>query len=160
MPSASPIPRAVARPIRIEVKLPGPVPTTSASRSPSASPASCTSSSAATRTERASVRRSPAVSPSQTRAQVVTCVAVSKAKIVLTLDPDLPVALVDVLERHRGAQRRQPAAGVLGPLHEANRAIEVRLQIGPPFPADSLEPVEVEMADRDTPGVTVADRER
>ena len=56
--------------------------------------------------------------------------------------------------------RRQPAARVLGPLDEHNRAIEVGLEIAPSLRAEPVEPVEVEMSDRDAPLVAVADRVR
>jgi hypothetical protein len=147
--------------MRIEVKLPGPTPTTSASISSRPIPAALTSSSAAASTERASVSRSPAGSPSWMSAQLVTCVAVSKAKIVVTLDRDAPVGFVDVCERHRCTQR---AGGhplrPFRPLHEANRAIEVRFEIAPPFGTDGVEPVEVEMRNRHSALVAVADGER
>ena len=104
--------------MRIDVKLPGPVPTTSASMSAGSRPASRTSESAAASTERASVSRSPATSPSHTSEHAVALVAVSKAKIVVTLDPDAPAFLVDVAESDRRAHGRQPAARALGPLDE------------------------------------------
>src|SRR5690348_1927875 len=158
MPSASARPRAVARPMRTPVKLPGPVPTTSASIAPGCRPARRTSSSAAASTSRASVSRSPTTSPSHRSAHDVREVAVSKAKIVLTLDPDPAVRLVDVLERHRGSHRRQPGARVLGPLDEGNRAIEVRLEVAPVLGAEAPDAVEVEVRDGGVPGVAVADR--
>ena len=90
----------------------------------------------------------------------VVVVAVSKAKIVVTLDRDAAVGSVDVGQGHGRADRRQPAARVLGPLDERNRAIEVGLEVAPLLGAEPGEPVEVEVRDRNAPVVAVPDRER
>src|SRR5437763_1378596 len=129
------------------MKLPGPMPTTTASISLGWSPASRMSSSAAASTARASVIRSPSSSPSHRSAHDVREVAVSKAKIVLTVDADTAVRLVDVRESHGRAHRRKPGARVLRPLDERNRAIEVRLEVAPLLGAEPTDAVEIEMRD-------------
>ncbi|HUK45337.1 MAG TPA: hypothetical protein VLV28_08575, partial [Gaiellaceae bacterium] len=63
----------------------------------------------------------------------------SKAKIVVTFDPDAPTGFVEVRQGYGGASRGKAAAGVLRPFHEANGAIEVRLEIAPLLGADPVE---------------------
>src|SRR5262249_42405419 len=93
-----------------------------------------------------------------TSAHDATDVAVSKAKIVATLDRDPAMGLVDVLQGDGGAHRFEPAARMLRPLHERNRAIEVRLQVAPLPRARLRQPVQVEMGARHAGLVAMADR--
>src|SRR5260221_13916957 len=154
MPSASESVRAVARPMRMLVKLPGPRPTTM----PSIAAGSSTSRSTAS-------SRSPARAAWSRRSGVSAQtapndVAVSKAKIVFTVDFHLPVRLVDVTERNGRSDLRQPLASVLRPLDERNRAVEVRLEVAPLLGVDPGEPVKVEVCDGNGRVVAVSDRER
>ena len=80
-PSASARPRGTESPTRVPVKLPGPVPTTSASSSRGLADACRNSASTSSRSVAASDERSPSTSPSETSALVATSVAVSKARI-------------------------------------------------------------------------------
>src|SRR6478672_1881087 len=154
--SASARPRAVASAMRIDVKLPGPVPTTIASiERGSSTRSSIRYVSAAAR----SVQPSPLRSPMSAHTAPGE-VAQSKDKIVCGLDRDTAMRLVDVLEGHRGAHRREPGARVLGPLDEGNRAIEVRLQVAPLLGAEKADAVEIEVRDRHGRRVAVADRVR
>jgi hypothetical protein len=81
IPSARASPRATARPIRVPVKLPGPVPTTSASRSDVRADPCRRSASTSSSRVLAIDERSPSTSPSSRSALVATSVAVSKARI-------------------------------------------------------------------------------
>ena len=45
----------------------------------------------------------------------------------------------------------EPGAGVLGPLDEGNRAIEVGLEVAPVLGAELVDAVEVEMRDGNRP---------
>src|SRR5829696_5556514 len=153
-PSVNASDRATARPIRMLVKLPGPRPTTIASIAAGSSTSSSTAA-----------RRSPArgrcEAPPVDRAQTApNDVAVSKAKVVLTFDRHLPVELVDVLQGHARAHRRQPVPRVLRPLDERDCPIEVRLEVGPLLGIDVRDAIQVEVRDRHTAVVAVADRER
>ena len=78
------------------VKLPGPTPTASRSIAAGESPAARRSSSESASTAAARVARSPITSPSRTSAHVATAVAVSNAKISITLEHDQPPPLVHV----------------------------------------------------------------
>ena len=150
-------PRAVARPMRIHVKLPGPRADHERARS------SRRVVDELGRSPRAGRRPGPlAARPPDRgrRRRRRSDVAVSKAKVVFTLDPDARGA-----SRRRGsgydrARPREPGAAVLGPLDEGNRAIEVRLEVAPILRVEPGEPVEVEMRDRRRRLVAVADRER
>src|SRR4051812_34527239 len=144
MPSASAMPRAVARPIRTPVKLPGPMPTARASTAlvcvPDWRSRASTSSSSVTARD----RRSPSTSPSETSALVATSVAVSNARISIELNRDKSRPAVAVLEADGGADRRQNAGAGLGPLHEDDRVVEVGLE-GPPLRGrDVAKPKEIE----------------
>src|SRR5581483_7109782 len=155
-PSASARPRAVARAIRIDVKLPGPVPTTMASIDRGSS---TTSSISAVSCDARSVQ--PAVRLSPTSAQTAPAdVAQSKDKIVCGLDGDTAMRLVDVRQSHRRTHRWKPGAGVLRPLDECNRAIEVGLEVAPLLGAEAADAVQVEMRHGHGARVPVADRVR
>src|SRR5581483_8986618 len=153
---ASASPRAAASPIRKPVKLPGPVPTASASRSAGPSPCPRRIRSAAARTSTARHVASPSGSPSRTSAVVATEVAVSSARISTedafeqawfrALQHDKSTGGVEVPEARRHPCRREPARARLGPLDEADRVLEVRLQRAPFRRVDPLEAVEVEVA--------------
>src|SRR5215211_209909 len=97
MPSVKPSDRATASPIRMLVKLPGPRPTTIASISAGSS---TTSSTAASRSPARVRRADPPPESAQTAPKDV---AVSKAKVVVTVDRHPPVGLVDVLQGHARA---------------------------------------------------------
>src|SRR4051794_31228050 len=145
--------RAIAIPMRMLVKLPGPVPTTM----PSIEAGSSTSPSTA-------CSRSPALAArarrSGVRAQTAPKdVEVSKAKIVGTVDAHLPMGFVDVGERNLRTRRRKPPAPVLGPFDERDRPVEVRLEICPLLGIDRGDAVEVEVRDGYGGVVAVADRE-
>src|SRR5919201_2098954 len=127
MPSVSESARAVASPIRIDVKLPGPRPTTM----PSIAAGSSTTSSTTARTSPA--RGFEPDAPVETAQTAPNDVAVSKAKIVFTVDADAAVMLVDVSQRHARPRRREPVPRVLRPLDERNPATEVRPE-GAPLP--------------------------
>src|SRR5919206_1256685 len=170
IPSESASPRTVASPIRMPVKLPGPVPTTRASRSPGSAPAAARSSCASARTLTARDRRSPSSSPSRTRAVEATSVAVSKARIntaedafeqglLGSLEVDHPTRL-SVGEPCPHPHRRKAVAGRLGPLDEDDGAVEVRLEGAPLRRRDALEAEEVEVRDGDASLVAVPDRVR
>src|SRR4051794_20986493 len=142
----------MASPMRIDVKLPGPRPTTIPSGAPGRTPSSSTAAS-----------RSPAraARPRRSGATAQTApkdVAVSKAKI--TVDPHAPVRLVDMAEGNDGARGWEPVASVLGPLDERDRAVEVRLEIAPLLRVEAGDAVEVEVRHRRRGLVAVADRER
>src|SRR5579885_845607 len=153
-PSAAARERAVARPMRTLVKLPGPRPATMRPTS-AGSP---TSSSTAARSSPALARRARApVESAQTAPKLV---AVSNARIVFTRDGDAPVRRVDVAEGNARPGSREPAAGVLGPFDERDRAVEVRLEVAPLGGVDPRQPVEIEVRDGRRGLVAVADRER
>src|SRR5258706_244377 len=153
---ASASPRAVASPILIDVKLPGPVPTTMPSmRRGSSTTSSIKNVSAAAR----SVQPEPPSSPSKAHT-APTEVAQSKDKIVCGLDRDTAMRFVDMCQGHRCAHRRKPGACVLGPLDKGNRAIEVRLEVAPVLRAEPADAVEVEMSHRNARRVAGPDRDR
>src|SRR6266540_2939016 len=133
-------PLAAARPMRIPVKLPGPIPTARLDTSPGSTPASRTST-----------------SPSRTSAVVVVPVAVSNARISI-VDRDRSVPVVNMPQAHPRPGGGQNAGGGLRPLHEHDGVVEVRLQIPPLRRRDLLEAEEVEMRDVDRARVAVADR--
>ena len=72
----------------------------------------------------------------------------SKARVVITRDPDPPVRLVDVTEGNDRPRPREPGSAVLGPLDERDRAVEVRLQVAPLLRIEPGEAVEIEVRDR------------
>src|SRR5471032_1910894 len=154
MSSISAIARAIARPIRMLVKLPGPRPTTSASSSRGSGTSASTASSRSP--ARAALPRAPGVT-AQTAPKVV---AVSKAKIVVTVDPHATMGLVDVIEGNGRACVREPLPAVLGPFDEGDRAVEVRLEVAPPLLVERGHPVEVEVRNGRRGLVAVADRVR
>src|SRR5204863_1412526 len=162
----------VARPMRRPVNVPGPVPATIKSRSPGATPARssspCTSSSRRwAPTERPARADSPSTSPSELTQAVATTVAVSNERItnrveqfrVVASKLDQPsIALSDPHVDGDPGRRQHPGAGV-GPLDEADRAVEVRLEVGRLLDGHAGRAVQVEMGDRDAAGaVEVADR--
>src|SRR6266536_1820828 len=152
-PSVSARVCAIASPMRMLVKLPGPRPATI----PSIARGSSTSSSTiASRSPAFSRDPRPPLVSAQTAPKEV---AVSKAKIVCTGDGDAAVRLVDVVEGNADADLRQPGAAVLGPLDEGDRPLEVRLKVAPLGRFDARKPVEVEVGDRRGRLVAVADRE-
>src|SRR3954470_21553182 len=63
-------------------------------------------------------------------------------------------------QTRRHARRGKLLAGRLGPFHEHDRPVEVRLEIAPFRGRDGREAIEVEVRDRDTAEIAVADRER
>src|SRR6478752_3337114 len=154
MPSVSASDRAIASPMRIDVKLPGPRPTTM----PSIVAGSSTSSSTATSRSpaRAARTRPPGASPQTAPKEV----AVSKARIVFTRDLRAAMRLVDVTEGNGRARPREPGGPVLGPFHERDRAVEVGLEVAPRLGVDAVEAVEVEVRDGRRRLVAVPDRER
>src|SRR5207245_7613296 len=108
-------------------------------------------------------RRSPArlrraVSPRLVPQTAPNDVAVSKAKVVFTRDPDAAVGLVDVAEGNDRPRPGEPVASVLGPLHERDGAVEVGLEVAPLFGVEAGDAVEVEMRDGRRRSVPVADR--
>src|SRR4051794_1808938 len=159
-PSASARPRAVDRPIRTPVKLPGPIPTASASISRVCVPAWRSSASTSSRSVTAREVRSPSTSPSATSALVATSVAVSNARISIALNRDKPCAAVAVREPDAHAWRRQNAGAGFGPLDEHDRVVEVRFEVPPLRRGDVAKAEEVEVRDVDAAVVPVADRER
>src|SRR5947207_2678817 len=136
------------------VKLPGPRPTTIRSISAGSPTSSLTASS----TSPARARR--AVSPRLVPQTAPKDVAVSKAKVVITRDPDPAVGLVDVAEGNRHPSPREPVAAVLGPFHEGDGAVEVGLEVTPLFGIEAGDAVQVEVRDGRRGVVSVADRER
>ena len=110
MPSVSASERAIARPMRMLVKLPGPRPTTIPSivaRVGDELVDRGEQVAGARGARRGRPARAPQTAPKE--------VAVSKAKIVFTVDPHAPVRLVDVAEgngraRGAGASRRRARA--------------------------------------------------
>src|SRR5262249_32612426 len=150
--SASARPRAVASAIRIEVKLPGPVPTTIASIRPGSS----TTSSIRSISDEA--RAVQPAAPPVTAATAPAEVAQSKAKIVCGFDADTAMRFVDMRESHRCAHRGEPGARVLRPLDKGNRAIEIRLEVAPFLGAETSDAVEVEVRHRNGALVAVSDR--
>src|SRR3954467_49810 len=159
-PSASARPRAVDRPMRTPVKLPGPIPTASASMSRVCVPAWRRSASTSSSSVTAREVRSPSTSPSATSALVATSVAVSNARISIALNRDKPRPAGAVLEPDAHARRRQDAGAGLGPLDEHDGVVEVRLEVPPLRRRDVAKAKEVEMRDVDAAVVPVADRER
>ena len=163
---ASAKPRARASPRRVPVKLPGPVPTTSAVMSfgVAPSPASSSSASASTRNER--VVRSASGRPSSTSATVATCVAVSNARTRPTSRQvrgparscaDLhPRCAIRTVARGAG-NRPAPASGhstkTIASSKYGSRSRPVRV-------THLCEPVQVEVGDGDATRVAVADRVR
>src|SRR5436190_2819088 len=162
--------RAAASPIRMPVKLPGPVPTTSRLTSRGSAPACSSSPSASASTRTARDARSPSTLPSATSALVATLVAVSNASVsiagdlgkqlpLVTFELDRPVFEIHVRQTYRDPHRRERVRGGLQPLHEADRVLEVRLEIPPFCRRKPLEPEEIEVRDVGFPGVAMADRE-
>src|SRR4051812_33120593 len=98
--------------MRMLVKLPGPRPTTIRSIAAASSTISFTASS------RSPARLRRATSPRLVPQTAPKDVAVSKAKVVFTRDPDAAVGLVDVAEGNRHPRPREPVAAVLGPFDE------------------------------------------
>src|SRR5215211_2905934 len=164
-------PRAAARPILIPVMLPGPVPTTTRASSDGTAPCSRSSSSASASSRPGVETRSPSTPVSPTRATVVTEVAVSNAsvsigvndvdqRLVVARDDDQSTVAIDVPQTHlRGCRRKRSRSG-LGPFDEADRAVEVRLEIAPLSGRNAGKAVEVEVADVDGAAVAVPDGER
>src|ERR1044071_9468518 len=109
--------------MRMLVKLPGPRPTTIRSIS------------------------ARAVSPRLVPQTAPKVVAVSKAKVFITRDPDPAVGLVDVAEGNRRPSSGEPVAAVLGPFNEGDGAVEVRLQVGPLLGLEAGDAVQVEVRD-------------
>src|SRR5438874_1547493 len=154
--SANASARAAARPIRTPVKLPGPVPTTRRLSSLGSAPASSRSSSASASTRTAREARSASTSPSRTSALVAALVAVSKASVsiagdirqqlpVVALELDRPVFSVHVRQTYSDADGGECVGGGLGPFDEADRILEVRLQIPPLGRRKALETKEIEV---------------
>src|SRR5438445_2785688 len=139
--------------MRMLVKLPGPRPTTIRSISAGSSTSSLTASS------RSPARWRRAVSPRFVPQTAPKDVAVSKAKVVFTRDPDPAVGLVDVAEGNDRPRPGEPVAAVLGPLDEGDGAVEVRLEVAPLLGVEAGDAVEVEMRDGCRGAVAVADRE-
>src|SRR5205823_14883876 len=140
--SASASPRAVARPSRNPVKLPGPVPTTIRVSSARSAPLSRSSSSASSSTATARETRSPSTSPSRTSAAVAALVAVSNASVSTpgqaveqrrfrTGQRDQPPSGIHVRQTYLDARRGEGAGRRLRPLDEADRVLEVRLELPP-----------------------------
>src|SRR6266540_2157226 len=154
--SASPNARAAARPIRSPVKLPGPVPATMPFSS--VGPASACSRSSFTSSSRrpGSPTRSPSVSPSSTRALVATLVAVSNARIN-TFELNHPVVGSRMPQLDAEPRRGQRLARRLRPLDEADRAVEIGLEIAPLGRRDALEAIQIEMGHVHVSTVPMAD---
>src|SRR4051794_16807526 len=162
--------RAAASPIRMLVKLPGPVPTTSRRTSRGWAPARSSNSSASASTRTARDARSPSTFPSARRALVATLVAVSNASVsiaaelgqqlpVSAFELDRPAFAVHVRQTYRDAHGRERMFGRLRPFDEADRVFEVRLQIAPFGRRKPLETEEIEVRDVRVPLVAVTHRE-
>src|SRR5207248_1163024 len=76
-----------------------------------------------------------------------------------SLEVDHPTRL-SVGEPCPHPHRRELVAGRLGPFHEDDGAVEVRLQVAPLRRRDALEPEEIEVRDGDAALVAVPDRVR
>src|SRR5439155_22163657 len=158
--SASASPRAVARPTRTPVKLPGPMPTASASRSAGCAPPWRRRASTSSRSVTARDVRSPRTSPSATSALVAISVAVSNARISIRNRHDSRIAST-VLDPDREPRLRERALARLRPLHEDDRAVEVRLEVTPLRGGEAAESVQVEVGDVPLArAVPMTDRER
>src|SRR5689334_23165027 len=142
-PRAKPSARAVARPMRRPVNVPGPVPATISSTSPGATPARssrpCTSSSSRwAPTERPALADSPSTSPSELTQAVATSVAVSNERVTNRVEQlrivasklDQPSIALPHPQFDQQARRGQHAGAGIGPLDEADGAVEVRLEVG------------------------------
>ena len=162
--SARPSPRANARPIRVLVKLPGPVPTTSASRSAGVDPALAKRSSTSPTSARAVPQRSPSTRPSSeegARRDVSRGVEGEDEHYelrCLLAAPSRPTRARSGggrRPRARATPRRAPAGSAddarLGPLDEDHRVVEVRLEIAPLGSRHLREAIEVEVRDVDRP---------
>src|SRR5207302_10453691 len=103
--------------------------------------------------------RSPSTSPSATSALVATSVAVSNARISILVNRDKPALPFAVGELHGSARRGENPFPGLGPLHEDDRVVEVRLEIPPLRGRDAAEAEQVEVGDLDAAAVAVADGE-
>src|SRR3954453_8604602 len=75
------------------------------------------------------------------------------------VEGDAAMLGIDVGERNEGCDGRQVAAGRLGPLHEADGAVEVGLEVAPLRRRHAGEAVQVEVRDVDAAVVAVTDRE-
>ena len=89
---------------------------------------------------------------------MATDVAVSNAS-VSTVDLDQAPVLAGMSQQDVKAWRRERLAGSLRPLDEADRPVEVRLEIAPLGRRDALESIEVEMRDIYASTVPMTNRE-
>src|SRR4029079_13343236 len=145
-------------PIRSDVKLPGPVPTTIRPISFGSASAPVSSASTSSSTRAGTPVLSPSTLPSSSSALVATFVAVSNASVSTVALDQAPV-LAGMSQQDMKSRRGQRVAGSLRPLDEADRSVEIRLEIAPLGRRDALESIEVEMRDIYASTVPMTNRE-